>query len=823
MTLPQVAQHPSSVEAYIRHGWSLVPIPPMTKGPTQTGWNQRQNTLQSQHQLPPGWGIGLAHAYSGTMALDIDKWDSAAFELLMQGIDLQALYDAPDAVIVHSGRAGRGKLLYAMPFGLVLPTKRVVREHETFYELRCGTANGLTTQDVLPPSIHPDTGQPYRWAGRGNFTRLPVIPQSLLTLWSKLLESPAPQQTDAAIDASWSEIESAVTSISPDCSREEWVAVGMALHYAGTQTENLEHAFRVWDEWSTPSHKYPGPREMAVQWRSFRTDKGTKVRLGTLFRMATKAGWSKPVPDVTAMFQAQGADPIKPETLTTNLRPPPPQLDMAVVPPALRNYVMAVSRGVGCDPMIPLFAGIAAVSGAVDARTRLELKPDFLVPPVVWAMVIGEPSAKKSHGAAPMFKVLHQLEKEDAPRFQQAMQQFEALEARHEMSRKAFLDAAKDTEALLGGEMPQGYGDAPVRPVPLTILGRDATSQKLVRQAAETPRGILMNMDEMLGWAERVTDRNSGEDRSAWTQAYEAGWYRMDRVGSGTVVSENFAISFFGNVQPEGIRKLLEPMAKDGMLQRFIPVVVQPELAHKGNPTRDTTARDAYEMMLRMAFGMPALNYRLSAGAAKVYDEFQDWYYLRVRDERLLRPGPIFMTAFGKMEGLVGRLALLWHMMTQPMSIEVPEQTMVDAVRVVRDYVVPSMRYVYEGEVGGFDQWCADYLIQYSDQPSITLSQIRRGARRQLEGLNQWAQIDKVLASMHTLEQARWVARVDDGKERDSAQWAINPALPVQFKDHRKRVIEAKQRRMDDIYKLSTKEKPKVYGYEDTEPQEKEQ
>ena len=256
-------------------------------------------------------------------------------------------------------------------------------------------------------------------------------------------------------------------------------------------------------------------------------------------------------------------------------------------------------------------------------------------------------------------------------------------------------------------------------------------------------------------------------------------------------------------------------MAKDGMLQRFIPVVVQPELAHKGNPTRETTARDAYEMMVRLAFGMPALTYQLSTEAAKVYDEFQDWYYMRVRDERLLRPGPIFMTAFGKMEGLVGRIALLWHMMSQPMSIEVSAETMRNAVAVVRDYVVPSMRYVYEGEVGGFDQWCADYLIQYSDQSSITLSQIRRGARRQLEGLNQWAQIDKVLASMHTLEQARWVARVDGQEQRDSAQWAINPALATQFAEHRRRVIEAKQRRMDEIYRLSTKDKPKVYGYED--------
>ncbi len=40
--------HPASVDAYIRHGWSLVPIPANTKGPRTPGWNLRENALNSQ-------------------------------------------------------------------------------------------------------------------------------------------------------------------------------------------------------------------------------------------------------------------------------------------------------------------------------------------------------------------------------------------------------------------------------------------------------------------------------------------------------------------------------------------------------------------------------------------------------------------------------------------------------------------------------------------------------------------------------------------------------------------------------------------------------
>jgi hypothetical protein len=64
-----------------------------------------------------------------------------------------------------------------------------------------------------------------------------------------------------------------------------------------------------------------------------------------------------------------------------------------------------------------------------------------------------------------------------------------------------------------------------------------------------------------------------------------------------------------------------------------------------------------------------------------------------------------------------------------------------------------------------------------------------------------------------------WVMRLDDGTKENQhyALWAINPDLATKFKDHREEVIKAKQRQMDEIYKLSKKDKPKVYGVDDLE------
>ena len=225
-----VQQHPASIDAYVRHGWSLVPIPPGTKGPRTTGWNLKENAVASQAALPPGYGIGLAHAYSGTMALDIDNWTSAIGELTSHGVDLHALYTAPDAVIIDSGRPGHGKLLYAMPDGLTLPSKKIILDGVTSYELRCATSNDRTVQDVLPPSIHPDTQQPYRWAGNGHWTRIPLLPQPLLDLWRQIINAEKQRTVaiEGALPTSWHDIKAALSHITPDCSRDDWVGIGMA-------------------------------------------------------------------------------------------------------------------------------------------------------------------------------------------------------------------------------------------------------------------------------------------------------------------------------------------------------------------------------------------------------------------------------------------------------------------------------------------------------------------------------------------------------------------------------------------------------------------
>lgn len=832
MTALPVTQHPASVDAYIRHGWSLVPVPPGTKGPSTSGWNLRENALTSQHQLPAGWGIGLAHAYSGTMAVDVDVWDRAAFELMMHGIDLRALYDAPDAVIVDSGRQGHGKLLYAMPMGMALPSKKFLDtdaegKRFNYLDFRCGTANGRTVQDILPPSIHPDTNQPYQWAGRGHWTRLPLIPHDLLRFWNDSLVVPERVESITPGSVEWGDIRDALGHISPDCSRDEWVVVGMALHHAGHQTGENDYAMQLWDEWSSTSGKYKGIREIATQWRSFRSDKTTAVKLGSLFHLAAKHGWTRPLPDVAAMFACGAA--VDPVSVALDIKPTPPALDFSLMPPVLADAARHVGESVGCDPLVPLWAGIAAISAAMDARTRLEVRPGFQVPPVLWVMTIGDPADKKTPGSTPMMSTLTDIEAEDRPRFQQAMQVFEVLEAQHEMARKAFLDAAKDPHAILAGEMPPGYGEAPKMPTPLRVVVQDITSQKLVRVAADNPRGVLCYLDEMNSWVRKLMDPRGTDSISTWTTAYESRYYKMDRVGTsaGTLELEatNYAVSIYGNIQPRVFAASVSKLSEDGLLQRFIPIVLREKFTRLGHPTAGRKAAlEAFDLIVRQVYGLPALTYKLNPEAENAYVEFQKWYHQRLKDEKLLRVGDIYLQSFGKLEGLTGRLILLMHAILDPFSITVKPETVERVVQLMKSYVIPSMRYTYNGElanVNSFDRWVMEYVIQHANEQYISTADIRRNATRQFgENKTRQSQVDLIVSAMYPLEKALWVARIDDATRdiEGKVVWAVNPALVEQFKDHRLSIIEAKQRMMDHVYRDAAEgNRPRVHGADELE------
>ena len=81
-----------------------------------------------------------------------------------------------------------------------------------------------------------------------------------------------------------------IRHIDADSEHDDWVHVGMALHY---ETAGSSDGYALFDNWSRDGRKYKGMKETRAKWRSFRSIPGKGYKLGTLFLMAEEAGVSR--------------------------------------------------------------------------------------------------------------------------------------------------------------------------------------------------------------------------------------------------------------------------------------------------------------------------------------------------------------------------------------------------------------------------------------------------------------------------------------------------------------------------------------------------
>ena len=175
----------ASVRHYTGLGWHLVTMPAGSKAPNIPNWPERAisspDDAERYYSQHPTHNVGLLHSASGTCALDIDHLENARTAFAAMGLDLDAILAKAPRII---GREGRGKAIFRA-HRPDLKTHKLAwpdpngKGASVVFELRGGSV-----QDVLPPSIHPDTQQPYRWDGPP-YADLPLLPEPLQIIWDQ--------------------------------------------------------------------------------------------------------------------------------------------------------------------------------------------------------------------------------------------------------------------------------------------------------------------------------------------------------------------------------------------------------------------------------------------------------------------------------------------------------------------------------------------------------------------------------------------------------------------------------------------------------------
>lgn len=287
---------------------------------------------------------------------------------------------------------------------------------------------GTGSQAVLPPSIHPDTGNPYVWARPIDLDMLelgvgPTVATALVTSWGAAADDePETVFGDDDLDGDGSDLEALLRTEPKDFTEEQidrdlsdlpdhyvedrdtWVEVGQALHH---QYQGSQIGFEKWCEWSRQSEKFDAKNSLTI-WKSFKQKGASVVTFATVAkaakdargrRLAAESAWLDEIEDeparnlpIVAAEIASDLSGLLGDAEDDILRP---KIDLSEDPSAWRQRLDRTEEGI-TKPTLPnielIVANDARIKGCIGfneftqeivlTRTpaRIKLRIDSLKP-----------------------------------------------------------------------------------------------------------------------------------------------------------------------------------------------------------------------------------------------------------------------------------------------------------------------------------------------------------------------------------------------------------------------------------------------------------
>jgi hypothetical protein len=448
----------------------------------------------------------------------------------------------------------------------------------------------------------------------------------------------------------------------------------------------------------------------------------------------------------------------------------PPAFPTGLLPDIIERFAIGRAAQMGVDPGGLAMAALAACATVIRDPIKVRVKEyeEWHESARLWVMLVGDPSFKKS----PMMKAAtRQIKRIDGQLFHQAQ--------------KALADWQEN-----GG----AKGGSPKPPQPRLRM-EDVTMEAAQGICADSPNGVLCLQDELsafFGGIEKYSGgRGSAKDRGFWLQAYGGGEYSYERVGRGRQIIECVSVSMLGGVQPDPIRRIVAEASDDGLIQRFLPIILRPSEVGTDAPAGevqgkyDTMIQDLYELSYRgPAGGIMEGSLQFTEGARRIREQLEVKHHGQV--QHMEGVNKKLASHIGKFDGLFPRLCVIWHCVehvtgtdkAEGLPLYITETTAHRVAQFLHSYIMRHSLAFYATTIGmseDQDQLCevAGYILaKRLDELSMrTLGRGSRTMRRMTreEGARIFEQ----------LEAFGWIDQIN--KRGDAPAWKVNPEVHTLF------------------------------------------
>ena len=340
----------------------------------------------------------------------------------------------------------------------------------------------------------------------------------------------------------------------------------------------------------------------------------------------------------------------------------PPDLPPGVVPAIIEAAARDDARRLGIEPGASAAARIVALGSLVPAGNQMQMRQHdtgWTVRPVLWMGLFGDPGKNKSATLQYAMAPITEVQSQWASQYAQEKRAYDAKHPPAVKVKKARKVETAEVAAEGPAEVVQPDFDEP-EPILRRKRVEDATTEKLADLLSKNPDGLFYFNDELAGLFGGMDAYRAkgGKDRSTWLKFKDGADILVDRMGQDSIYVPVGAVSVLGGMQPDKIQPLKAALSADGMLQRFLPIILKrPDAGEDVAPDREI-ADMVRQVAQCLVDSGPGKRFRFTIEGDKERRQLEAFVK---REMALPKASASFAQWLEKLPNEFGRLALVFH------------------------------------------------------------------------------------------------------------------------------------------------------------------
>ena len=340
---------------------------------------------------------------------------------------------------------------------------------------------------------------------------------------------------------------------------------------------------------------------------------------------------------------------------------------------------------------------IFASSIALGNALAVEIKKGWTEKAIFYMAIVGEPGTNKSSCLEFAIEPLRKIDRDNLKTYKKKLKQYEATKN----------DPDKAIEQPVYGQ----------------IVLSDITVEGFLKQHLNTPRGLAIYADELMGFVKSFSRYRSGNDEEVWTQLFTGVPIIVNRLHSDSFSVSSPFVGIIGGVQPGMLRKFADGKTESGFIYRWLFAYpdkrtfsrfqddeIDDEILSRWNTIIDNIRKIRYNGKTTVI--------RLSPEA---YDLYKQWY--NTGRETMEHASTSYIGITTKMERYCARFALILEVLRytcgQSDLTSISAQSMKDAFKLTYYFIAGAQKALKKFHSDPLGTLTEKQRSIYLDLPSV--------------------------------------------------------------------------------------------------------